>query len=159
MSNVIALKNPDYIQAPALNRAIQQPSFIYLASRYDRLAEMQQVKFELERAAHFVTSRWVLGYHDMNEDAKGEDGDKWRALFAQEDHDDVLRADTIINFTEPLKVPSRRGGRHVELGIALGRGHRIIVVGPQENVFHYLPHLERYDTWEEAKYGTGLVKP
>ena len=48
-----------------------------------------------------------------------------------------------------------RGGRHVEFGMALARrllsgAPRLIVVGYRENVFHYAPEVEFYETWNEA---------
>lgn len=43
-----------------------------------------------------------------------------------------------------------RGGRHVEFGLAVGRGKRCIVVGPRENVFHLLPTVEHYADWAAA---------
>lgn len=58
----------------------------------------------------------------------------------------------------PIEDPSRhRGGRHVEIGVALmlasgccGWTHRVIVVGHRENVFHSLPEVEFYPTWDEC---------
>jgi hypothetical protein len=46
-------------------------------------------------------------------------------------------------------VPAR-GGRHVELGLALCDGQRTIVVGHRENVFHWLPQIEFYNDWDEC---------
>ncbi len=43
-----------------------------------------------------------------------------------------------------------RGGRNVELGIALGRGKTVIVVGPYENIFTWLPEVRHYDTWDDC---------
>lgn len=40
-----------------------------------------------------------------------------------------------------------RGGRHVEYGIALALEKAVIVVGPQENIFHLLPQVEHYPDW------------
>lgn len=42
-----------------------------------------------------------------------------------------------------------RGGRHVEFGMALALAKRCIVIGPRENVFHLLPQVEQYDSWEQ----------
>lgn len=48
----------------------------------------------------------------------------------------------MISFTEPPRSGASRGGRHVEYGIALARGVRVIVVGFRENIFHWLPQVE-----------------
>jgi hypothetical protein len=43
------------------------------------------------------------------------------------------------------------GGRHVEFGLALAQGKRMIMVGPRENVFHYLlPDSQIFATWNKA---------
>lgn len=47
-----------------------------------------------------------------------------------------------------LAGKASRGGRHVEFGMAIALGKRAIVVGSQENVFHLLPGVEVYATWE-----------
>jgi hypothetical protein len=40
------------------------------------------------------------------------------------------------------------GGRHVEFGLALAQGKRVIIVGPRENVFHYLlPDAQIFAYW------------
>jgi hypothetical protein len=66
----------------------------------------------------------------------------------------VNGADVVINFTEPPRSKANRGGRHVEYGIALAKGLRVIVVGYRENIFHWLPMVEFCETWEDAK---GLI--
>lgn len=44
-----------------------------------------------------------------------------------------------------------RGARHVEFGLALGTGKRLLVVGYRENIFHVLPAVEYYETWGQAR--------
>lgn len=43
-----------------------------------------------------------------------------------------------------------RGGRHVELGVAIGMGKHVVIVGPAENVFCTHPVVVRYATWADA---------
>jgi hypothetical protein len=62
---------------------------------------------------------------------------------------DLAQSDCLIAFTERPPSGPGRGGRHVELGIALANGLRTMVVGWQENLFHTL--VEFYPSWEEAK--------
>lgn len=118
---------------------------IYLASRYSRLSEMRGYRAELESAGHVVTSRWVNGNHE---------GDN-AVRFAQEDYDDLLESDCVVSFTQSPDSSTSRGGRHVEYGIALARGKRVIVVGYRENVFHHLPEVEFFANWEEALRNVG----
>ena len=122
---------------------------IYLAARYSRFPEMQVYAKELTAQGHAVTSRWILGDHELRADGQAET-DHWAPVWAQEDWEDLRAADAIIAFTEPPEnVPGRsRGGRHVEWGIALAMQKRCIVIGYRENVFHWLPQVDYYPSWE-----------
>ena len=48
-----------------------------------------------------------------------------------------MAADAVIIFTETEYNPCNRW-RHVEFGLALAQDKGVIIVGPRENVFHYL---------------------
>ena len=121
---------------------------IYLAARYTRYPELQGYRADLEGAGHTVTSRWINGNHQITDaglsaQAKEEE----RIRFAQEDRDDLEAADCVISFTEVPRTTATRGGRHVELGMALAHQKRVIVVGHRENVFHCLPEVEFFPEW------------
>lgn len=152
---------------------------VYLAARYSRRVEILGYAEELRAAGHEVTSRWLNGSHQISTtgaplgDAgealvEGDDGGmsekakRLRAGFVQEDVTDMLAASVIVSFTEPPRTVHNRGGRHVEFGFCLGFNwasrrldnsleYRLIVVGYRENLFHYLPEVEFYATWEEAR--------
>lgn len=137
---------------------------IYIASRYSRRREMCGYRDELVAVGHTVTSRWLDGTHEFTEMLSVTAAFEHRRQFSQEDLDDLQQAEVVINFTEPENTDKRagRGGRHVEFGVALGlnlsatrhgyKGEfRLVVVGHRENVFHCLPCVEFYKTWEEAK--------
>jgi hypothetical protein len=65
-----------------------------------------------------------------------------------------MAADAVIIFTEIPNTILATGGRHVEFGLALAQGKRVIIVGPRENVFHYLlPDSQVFATWNKA-FGT-----
>ena len=132
---------------------------IYLAARYELHPHMRQCRDELVALGHCVTSRWIEGGHS----AIGAPSDA--SKFAQDDWGDLKTADCIIFFAENPTVGIPRGGRHVEFGMALAWGKRLIVVGFRENVFHYLPQVEFYEGWrsvlrklrfEKAVVGTAL---
>lgn len=117
---------------------------IYLAARYSRHLELQNMSAVLTALGHVVTSRWILGNHQMPECAVGTpDEERIRQQFAAEDLDDLRAAECCISFTEEPRAATR-GGRHTEFGIALERGQKLIVVGPREHVFHWLPAVEWY---------------
>ena len=44
---------------------------------------------------------------------------------------------------------SARGGRHVEFGLALAAGKRLCIVGPRENIFHFLPRVEVFRSTDD----------
>ena len=125
---------------------------IYLASRYSRFAEMRGYREELEGAGHTVTSRWINGDHQIDDQGLSiQAKEAERVRFAQEDRDDLLAADCVVSFTEAPRSSNSRGGRHVEHGMALALGKRVVVVGHRENVFHCLPEVEFYGQWGAAK--------
>jgi hypothetical protein len=124
---------------------------IYLASRYSRHPEMQTYAKDLERVGYVVTSRWILGDHDIRAHGQSE-ADHYMPLWAAEDWQDLRAAEICLSFTEPPEQGQgrARGGRHVEMGIALALGKRCLIVGYRENIFHWLPQIEFYPTWPEC---------
>lgn len=116
---------------------------IYLAARYSRREELCGYRAQLEAMGHTVTSRWLNGDHQIDDHGLSEEAKRSeRERFAQEDYDDVLSANVLIAFTELPRSNNSRGGRHVELGIALGTQRiPVIIVGPRENVFCCLPGI------------------
>jgi len=120
---------------------------IYLAARYSRHPEMQEVARRLAELGHTVTSRWVQGNHQVNDDQLLHEPSRAQT-FAEEDLQDLMAANTFVLFTDPVRTATR-GGKQVELGYALCLSHiepdqmRVIVVGPPENVFQCLLGVER----------------
>lgn len=128
---------------------------IYLASRYSRREELCEYRKKLEDLGHSVTSRWLNGKHQISDGGKpignhgeslveGDDGSS--SEHAREDVKDVEDCDLLIAFTEPPRSNASRGGRHVELGLALGLKKRIFVIGHRENIFCWLPDVEFFPT-------------
>jgi hypothetical protein len=131
---------------------------IYLASRYSRYPEMQRYATELAANGHIITSRWIEGDHQIDNEGLSAQADATdRIRFAEEDRRDLCGADCVISFTEAPRSSNSRGGRHVEHGMALALDKRVIVVGHRENVFHCLPEVEFYETWDEVRAALGLV--
>lgn len=116
---------------------------VYLAARYSRREELCGYRDKLSAAGYEVTSRWLNGDHQVDDKGLSAEADPTdRERFAREDYEDVVAADTLIAFTEAQRSSNSRGGRHVELGIALGRGMRVYIVGPRENVFCCLSQVD-----------------
>lgn len=140
---------------------------IYLAARYSRRVELCGYREALQALGHTVTSRWLNGDHQISDTGEalgdggealveGDDGSQTgraaalRELFAKEDFADVLACDLLIAFTEPPRSSASRGGRHVELGLALGAMKRVWVVGYRENIFCWLEDVRFYETADAA---------
>ena len=128
---------------------------IYLAGRFDRLDELNHYADELCQLGHIVDCRWLQGLHQLHPkpelvDAPNFDTPMEAMPFAKDDLEDVANSDLLILFSEHPDSHSKRGGRHVEFGIALALGKQIIVVGPRENIFHCLPQIRRFFTWNQC---------
>ena len=116
---------------------------IYIAARFSRQQECLVFAELLQGMGHVVTSRWIFPEfkHITLPENSAEESARDKQRFATEDYNDVVRADTVISLTEPPRG-NGRGGRHVEFGIGLGLQKRLIIVGPQENVFHFIQGVE-----------------
>jgi hypothetical protein len=122
---------------------------IYLAARYSRNDEMRGVRDVLTAMGYEITSRWIDQHNGKLEtsytpEKLNTDPDEC-AVLGQHDVADLAAADTVISFTSTNG--GGKGGRHVEHGLALGMGKRVIVCGPRENIFHTLPEIEHYPSW------------
>jgi hypothetical protein len=127
-------------------------SRIYLAARYSRRAELLEHADDLYAAGvGLVRARWLYEDHDWPGDAASPEGIAAAAHFAVDDYEDIRAADLVIVFSEqPAPGGRNRGGRHVELGLALAWRKPLVVVGPPENVFMMLPGLCRVTNWRQA---------
>jgi hypothetical protein len=120
----------------------------YFAARFSKRFALRQFRQQLEALGHIVTSRWL--------DAEGEDpGALGRC--AAEDLIDVVTCDTLVNFTEEPRCNSR-GARHCEFGIGLALNKRLVIVGPREHAFHFLPQVECFASWADFLGCQRLVK-
>jgi hypothetical protein len=124
---------------------------VYLAARYSRHPEMQGVRDVLEGIGYRVTSRWIDqhgGKYPTSFTPEILNSDPaYCGAVGQHDIEDVEAADIVISFTDA--TGGGKGGRHVEFGLALGLGKRVILVGPREHIFHTLPQVEHYPTWRD----------
>ena len=122
---------------------------IYLAARYSRHTEMQGYAEQIHALpGYHVRARWILGNHRIT-DEDIHAGREYALIqqYLQEDINDLTSADTLVAFTEAMRTPTR-GGRHVEFGMALALGKRLIVVGGAENLFYHAPavlHVASFD--------------
>jgi hypothetical protein len=114
---------------------------VYIASNYTRREEMQGYASQLREMGYTVNVRWITGEHENMENE----------TIALEDRQDLYESDVCLNFTKDAENARRRGGRHVEMGMAIALEIHCVIIGPRENVFHWLPEVTQFDTWEEAR--------
>jgi hypothetical protein len=121
-------------------------SKFYIAARYGRKDEAFEIAQHLEMRGHKVTSTWVRQVEDEMLYTEGPDA---AGLFAQKDLEEIKLADMLVYLSEDEKNEWGRGGRHVEFGYALGLGKLVGIVGPLENLFHYLPYVVHFPTVDD----------
>lgn len=121
---------------------------IYLAAPYPLRHVVAARALDLRNAGLPVVSSW----HDGNAPVSAEADASQARAFAEQDMSDLFRADVLVAFTQAPSSPlAHRSGHHTEVGMALARGRRVVLVGPRVNVFHHLPKVSQYDTWPEAR--------
>lgn len=113
---------------------------IYIAGRYNLLKELKEQSELYKTAGHEITSSWL---DNKEEGLSFED-------VAIQDIKDVDEADALVLYTEPYGTMVSGGGRHVEFGYALGKGKRVVIVGPLENIFHWHPSVHTFPRTEYA---------
>lgn len=124
----------------------------YLTARYSRREELCEYRKQLEAMGHSVTSRWLDGWHQIGDSGvSAEQSVALHTEFAKENLSDLKDADILLAFTEQPRTVLTRGGRHVDLGIALGSDMPVIVVGPRENIHYWSENCEVVGTWDQAK--------
>jgi hypothetical protein len=122
---------------------------IYLCARYGRRAELQGYAVQLQARGHVITSRWLIDPPAYVDTGTTTPPAAMARRVALDNVTDVRLADTLLCFTEASDSPYGRGARHVEVGLALAWHKRLLVVGPEENVFISLAH-QRWATFAEA---------
>lgn len=115
---------------------------IYIAAHSQPMA--RDLKKQLELLGHAVVARWIEHDTKFGLGAASYSDTERKALAAMDDAD-VRRADVLVLLAEPEGrfVP---GGKHVETGIALGIGIPVYVVGRRENIFHWHPRVEVFES-------------
>lgn len=119
---------------------------IYLAGRYSTRDTLKNHATVLKAEGFEVTSRWLNEKHHPQITLAECSVDFLRRT-AKKDLEDIQRADLTVVFTVDPETPTKRGGRHVETGYALavGGNKSLVVCGPRENIFHFLPGVRQFN--------------
>lgn len=126
---------------------------VYLSARFQRQEEMRRYAAQLRDQAVEVVSAW----HDV--DVPSVDGfagldNQRRAWLAMLDLQQLMGTNVVAAFATPDDSHSGRldetGGRHVEFGVSLALGKRVLLIGDSENCYHSLPDVEHFPAWPAA---------
>ena len=116
---------------------------VYIAARYSQKEEMKQVAALLRDKKIEVTSSWLLEPHPSGT-TMDQVSEEDLCGYAQRDLEDIEAGDAVVLFTVDPLIPTVRGGRHVETGYCICLKKPLYIVGPRENIFHYLPQVKQY---------------
>lgn len=118
----------------------------YICARYGRREEARELADRLIQLGHQITSTWLWQVED---EMLYDNGPLVAGQFAQKDVDEVESGNGIVYLSEPTDNVWGRGGRHVEFGVAIAFKKDLYVVGPLENLFHYLPKVVQCDSADD----------
>lgn len=125
---------------------------VYIASAFSTIKEVRKQRDELKAIGIDCTSTWADETADPNIQMTDKSlTDSFLLYTAITDIKDIDRSDAIVLITQEPTKPFVRGGRMHEFGYAMGRGKKLFVCGPRENIFHYLPTVTVCADFEETK--------
>jgi len=126
---------------------------VYLAAQYARREELKAHADALQKIGIEITSHWVhetAAFVSGGPTGTANNSPEHVGEMAERDLADINRANILVLFTNGPETKIVRGAHHFEAGYAYGQGIEVITVGPRDNVFHYLPCVKNYPTWEDA---------
>ena len=109
----------------------------YLAARYSRRDSIRELIPAFRRVGLDLQARWLHGTHTIAAGADEVGANAQGRDFARDDYEDVTAARFMVAYNPEEDYRTGRGGRHVELGIALAQGKPILLAGGRENIFHW----------------------
>ena len=127
---------------------------VYLAARFEQKEELKALVPLLAEHNLRVQARWL----DEKVSPTSQLSDLTPAYCAEQaevDLEDIRACDIFVFFGDAV-AKTTRGGKHFEAGYASGLGKRIVVVGPPENIFHYLDGIVHYSDVDSFLEGEGI---
>lgn len=121
----------------------------YLSAPYSRKEEMKIFAEKAKLCGANVVASWIDESHAPNV-KMCEVNEELLVEYAFRDLTEAQTAELVVFFSEEPTTPMVRGGRHVEFGVCLNSACIIFVIGPKENIFHYLPKVRHFETEEEC---------
>jgi len=111
---------------------------IYIATKKQdaAVALRRKLKEIFQDKVSFVSS-WI------DQESYGNTPICQKMAIAERCENDVKQCDLLINIADEVNT---HGGKHVELGIALALGKKIMVLGRKENIFHHHKSVIFFET-------------
>lgn len=126
-----------------------KPIRIYLASSFGRKEELSEYEKKIISLGFESSSQWLK--ESVPPDSKLSNvSSEYLVQNGKRDLEDIRKSEILILFSASPLVPVPRGGHHVEFGYALALNKKIVVVGPKQNIFHYLPGVTHLPDWLTA---------
>lgn len=119
---------------------------IYIASRFRDRERLRPIRELIWKVGHVVVSTW------LDEIIKPDwlTTAQWFKKLAIKDLTEIKMSDVLVLDTLGQLVPGAGGGRETEWGFALAQfqDKLVILVGPENQAFHYLADLH-FKNWKE----------
>ena len=109
----------------------------YLAARYSRRDVVRELIPEFRLVGLDLQARWLHGTHTIAPGADEAEANAEGERFARDDYEDVTAARFMVAYNPEEDHRTGRGGRHVELGIALAQAKPVFLAGRRENIFRW----------------------
>ncbi len=124
---------------------------IYLASRYSRRTELRGYGAALRQLGHTITASWLFETPAWVDDGvRLGSTDAINARVAVQDTADIDACDTLIGFTDEPLYGFNRGGKDREIGYAMGKGKRVLLVGVHQCCFDFHPSVTHFPDWQSC---------
>lgn len=120
-------------------------SRIYIAGSFNGAPRIYEEAEVLEEKGHTITGVWFQPHDPIEKIWDSNFGGRVAEVMALRDFNGIDRADLMIIDT---LEESSSGGRNVELGYALAKSKRIILIGEPTTIFYSLVK-EVYSCWDE----------
>lgn len=110
---------------------------VYIASRYEDREDALALKKFLEEHGFIIVAQWLTPKDDDQPMEKIKDNVELVQEIGERAIRDIYESDVIVVMSPKKAHGTGTGGRHVELGIAMGSQKGIVIYGERENVFHF----------------------
>jgi len=130
---------------------------IYVAGKWQEKPQVRAVQTALIAAGHVITHDWTIA--ELGHDHIG--GPDWVQVYSKwydpKELEAQARGDLIgVQTADAIVVcainPHKYSGTLTEMGIALGCGHRVLIIGDNidSNIFSWLSEVHVYGSVEEV---------